>query len=71
MNLKWVSNKIAQLLSWSTSRPIKKKIINQIKYIKDLKKSKIEDIKTMKTLMSLFIKLNKDEQGQSINHTLS
>ena len=48
----------------------KKYIINQRKYIKDLKKSKMEDIKTMKTLMSLFIKLNKDEQGQSINHTL-
>ena len=30
----------------------------------------MEDIKTMETLMSLFIKLNKDEQGQSINHTL-
>lgn len=48
----------------------KKYIINKIKYIKDLKKSKMEDIKTMETLMSLFIKLNKDEQGQSINHTL-
>ena len=48
----------------------KKYIINQLKYIKDLEKSKMEDIKTMKTLMSLFIKLDKDEQGQSINHTL-
>ena len=49
----------------------KKYIINQTKYIKDLhKKFKMEGIKTMETLMSLFIKLNKYEQEQSIDHTL-
>ena len=44
---------------------------NQTKYIRDLlKRFKMENTKTMGTLINLFIKLDKDKQGKSINSTM-
>ena len=45
--------------------------INQAKYIRDLlKRFNMEEIKTMKTPMSSSIKLDKDEEGKSIDSTM-